>query len=250
MAHFAVSPKMQGLLRSGAVLAAAVCLIFISGCSSVPGSQSTSLPHEPSSAPTSTPAPTPSDKVAEFYDDGVNVLMLVNGTHALPEDYNIELTELGNGQKIAAVLSDPLQEMFDDMRAQGVYPIVASGYRTPEKQQSLMDEKVEELRAEGLSQDDAIKEARSWVNPVGHSEHQSGLAVDINADGIHSAGYEVYDWLAEHAWDYGFILRYPKNKERITSTSYEPWHYRYVGVEAAREIRDSGLTLEEYLGQS
>ena len=98
------------------------------------------------------------------------------------------------------------------------------------------------------SQESAQAEALKWVNQVGYSEHQSGLAVDINADGIHSAGYEVYDWLAQNAWQYGFILRYPEDKTDITGTSYEPWHYRYVGVEAAQAITQQGVCLEEYLG--
>ncbi len=125
---------------------------------------------------------------------------------------------------------------------------MASGYRTPEKQQSLMDEKIGELVNEGYSQTDAEQEALKWVNRVGYSEHQSGLAVDINADGIHSAGYEVYDWLAQNAWRYGFILRCPEDKTAVTGTGYEPWHYRYVGVENAQAITESGLCLEEYLG--
>ena len=171
-----------------------------------------------------------------------------SSTHPLPEGYTVELTELSNGQSVATLIYPALQQMFDDARAAGVYPIVASGYRTPEKQQSLMDEKIQSLTEEGYSQEEAAAEALRWVNQVGYSEHQSGLAVDINADGIHSAGYEVYDWLAQNAWRYGFILRYPEDKTEVTGTGYEPWHYRYVGVENAQAITESGLCLEEYLG--
>lgn len=178
----------------------------------------------------------------------IDLLMLVNASHPLPVGYTVELTELSNGQSVATLIYPDLQRMFDDARAAGVYPIVASGYRTPEKQQSLMDEKIGELVNEGYSQADAEQEALKWVNRVGYSEHQSGLAVDINADGIHSAGYEVYDWLAQNAWRYGFILRYPEDKTAVTGTGYEPWHYRYVGVENAKAITESGLCLEEYLG--
>ena len=77
---------------------------------------------------------------------------------------------------------------------------------------------------------------------------QTGLAVDINADGVNSSGQQVYAWLADNAWKYGFILRYPEDKTEITKTDYEPWHYRYVGKEAAKEIYESGLCLEEYIG--
>lgn len=87
-----------------------------------------------------------------------------------------------------------------------------------------------------------------WPLP-GTSEHQTGLAVDINADGIHSAGYEVYDWLNQNAHKYGFICRYPSDKTDITGISNEPWHYRYVGVTAAMEIHRQDLCLEEYLAE-
>lgn len=202
-------------------------------------SESVPLPEQP--APEETEAP-----VTEEND----LLLLVNRDNPLPEGYEVELTELSNGQSVATVIYPDLQQMFDDARAQGVYPVVASGYRTPEKQQSLMDEKITSLVEEGFTEENAAVEAALWVNPVGYSEHQTGLAVDINADGIHSAGYEVYDWLAENAWQYGFILRYPEDKTEVIGTSYEPWHYRYVGREQAKEIYDSGLCLEEYLGQA
>lgn len=179
--------------------------------------------------------------------DGIDLLMLVNSTHSLPEGYHAELKTLDNGQQIAELIYPDLQQMFDDARSQGVYPIVASGYRTAEKQQSLMDEKVKSFEEQGYSESDARREALKWVNAVGYSEHQSGLAVDINADGVHSAGYQVYNWLADNAWQYGFILRYPEDKTDITGTGYEPWHYRYVGRDAAREIHTQGICLEEYL---
>ena len=91
--------------------------------------------------------------------------------------------------------------------------------------------------------------ASEWVAAPGTSEHQLGIAVDINADKTKSTNDEVYAWLAEHAWEYGFILRYPKNKESITGTGYEPWHYRYVGKEAAKKIQQEGCCLEEYVTQ-
>ena len=138
--------------------------------------------------------------------------------------------------------------MFDDMRAQEVYPIVASGYRTAKKQRELMDDKVDSFLAQGYSRSEAKSEAKKWVADVGYSEHQTGLAVDINADGVNSPGQQVYAWLADNAWKYGFILRYPEDKTEITKTDYEPWHYRYVGAESAVKIYESGLCLEEYIG--
>jgi len=91
--------------------------------------------------------------------------------------------------------------------------------------------------------------AGQWVAIPGTCEHELGLAVDINADKEQSSNEEVYNWLAENAWRYGFILRYPKGKEDITGIDYEPWHYRYVGKEVAKEIYEEGITLEEYVGK-
>lgn len=199
-------------------------------------------PESPVEEPSEEPEPTQSTEEGEE-----NFLILVNRDHYLPEDYTVELTQLSNGESVATSIYPSLQQMFDDARADGVYPIVASGFRTAERQQELMDQKIQSFLDQGYSQEDAETEALKWVNAVGASEHQSGLAVDINADGIHSAGYEVYAWLAQNAWRYGFILRYPEDKTGITGTDYEPWHYRYVGTEAAKEIYESGLCLEEYL---
>lgn len=157
-------------------------------------------------------ASTPTDGSA----DGIDLLMLVNSTHSLPEGYHTELKTLDNGQQIAELIYPDLQQMFDDARSSGGLP--DCGIRLPhgEKQQSLMDEKVKSFEEQGYSESDARREALKWVNAVGYSEHQSGLAVDINADGVHSAGYQVYNWLADNAWQYGFILRYPEDKTDIT----------------------------------
>lgn len=176
-------------------------------------------------------------------------LILVNKWNKLPEDYQVELVTLDNGQSVDKRIYPSLQKMFDTARAFGVYPIVASGYRTPEKQQSLMDERIAEYKAQGYTAEAAEIEAKKWVAVPGTSEHQLGFALDINADGIHSAGYEVYDWLDAHAHEYGFICRYPQSKTEITGISNEPWHYRYVGVEVATEIHQRGICLEEYLGR-
>ena len=174
-------------------------------------------------------------------------LILVNKWNPIPDDYDVDLTELSNGQYVDTRIYPDLQKMFDSARSDGVCPVVAAGYRTAEKQQSLMDDKISELEAAGCSVADAKKEAETWVATPGTSEHQLGIAVDINADSIHSSGIKVYEWLSKNAWKYGFILRYPSDKADITGVSYEPWHYRYVGKETAEKIYRQGLCLEEYL---
>lgn len=176
-------------------------------------------------------------------------LALVNRWNPLPENHAGELTLLANGEQVDSRIYPQLQQMFDDARAQGVYPIVASGYRTAEDQRRIMEENIQEYLDQGYTQKQAEEEAQNWVAEPGTSEHQLGFAVDINADGVNSYGYEVYDWLAEHAWEYGFIRRFPEDKTELTGVSNEPWHYRYVGVDAAKAITDQGLCLEEYLEQ-
>lgn len=175
-------------------------------------------------------------------------LLLVNRDHPLPEDYTVETVTLDNGQQIDARIYPALQNMFDDMREDGIYPVVGSGFRTAAEQQQIMDEKIAAYQAEGYSDSNAREKAAEWVAPVGTSEHQTGLAVDINADGVQSTGQEVYDWLLQHAAEYGFIKRYTTDKQDITGFSDEPWHYRYVGQDAAEEIMRQKICLEEYLG--
>lgn len=174
-------------------------------------------------------------------------LILVNQSHYIPDDYEVELVELSNGQCVDRRIYPALQEMFDTARAEGIYPVVASGYRTAEKQQSLMDEKIGAYLVEGYSLQEAKEKAEIWVAAVGTSEHQLGICVDINADGIHSTGSQVYKWLDENGYQFGFIKRYPEDKTEITGIKDEPWHYRYVGKKAAAEIYCSGVCLEEYL---
>lgn len=173
-------------------------------------------------------------------------LVVVNRWNELPEDYDIELMELSNGQKIDERIYPYLQEMFDAARAEGIYPIVREGYRTEEEQQAIFDEKVQAYINEGYSRSRAERTAKEWVALPGTSEHQLGIAVDINADKSKCSNDEVYEWLAENAHEYGFILRYPQGKTEITGTSYEPWHYRYVGEAVALEIYERGICLEEY----
>ncbi|MDE6832742.1 MAG: M15 family metallopeptidase [Ruminococcus sp.] len=174
-------------------------------------------------------------------------LILVNNKNSIPYGYTPELTELSNGIRIDKKIYPDLQKMFDDARSIGIYPIVSEGYRTPDEQKKMMSDKVESFISEGYSRREAKKLALEWVAVAGKSEHEIGLAVDINADQSYSTDTEVYDWLAENSYKYGFILRYPPDKEYITGIDYEPWHYRYVGTETASEIHEQNITLEEYL---
>ncbi|MHC1723873.1 MAG: M15 family metallopeptidase [Aminipila sp.] len=174
-------------------------------------------------------------------------LILVNQKNYIPDKYEMDLTELSNGEKVDSRIYPALQAMFDAARADGVYPYVADGYRTEEKQQQLLDDKIEAYQNEGHSKSEATKLAEQWVAIPGTSEHQLGIAVDINADTTRSSRDNVYEWLAENGYKYGFIKRYPTDKTEITGVINEPWHYRYVGKQAAHKIYSQGICLEEYI---
>ena len=135
-----------------------------------------------------------------------------------------------------------LMEMLDAAAAEGLGPLVVSGFRTQKTQQSLYEDKIAEYRKKGYDEEEAKRLAGEWVAVPGTSEHQLGLAVDING-----AVYDVYLWLQANSYKYGFIFRYPGNKVDITGVQQEVWHYRYVGVEAATAIYEQGICLEEYL---
>lgn len=179
-------------------------------------------------------------------------LLLVNAWHKLPEDYHVERKTLANGLQVDARIYDDLNAMLTDCREAGLEPIVCSAYRTEDTQTRLYRNKVSRLLSAGWSRDTVEQEAARWVAPPGTSEHQTGLALDIV-----SADYQLLDeqqaqtpeqqWLMAHCWEYGFVLRYPTDKCAVTGIGYEPWHYRYVGKEAAREMQQKGLCLEEYL---
>ena len=179
-------------------------------------------------------------------------LTLVSPEHPLPEDYAVTLTRLKNGQAVDERCYPALQEMMDACRAEGLEPLICSSYRTWEKQTRLFENKVARFAAGGLSPEAARAEAARVVAVPGTSEHQLGLAVDI-VDSAYQllddaqADTPVQQWLMAHAWEYGFVLRYPREKEDVTGIVWEPWHYRYVGKEAAEEMTAQQLCLEEYL---
>ena len=174
-------------------------------------------------------------------------LILVNRDNYIPDNYEFELTELANGEKVDSRIYPSLQDMFDDARAKGLHLFVAAGYRTEEKQRQLLEEKTEAYVNEGHSRSKARELAEEWVAVPGTSEHQIGIAVDINADTRYSSRDSVYGWLEKNSWKYGFIRRYPPDKTEITGVINEPWHFRYVGKEAAQEIYSQGICLEEYI---
>ena len=175
-------------------------------------------------------------------------LILVNQSYQIPKDYQVELKELSNEKQVDVRIYDSLMKMISDGASEGYHMAVVEAYRTKDEQQALMDEKVVSYISEGYPKIIAKQMAKSCVAVPGTSEHQLGIAVDINPN-YEKSGREVYEWLAKNAHEYGFIYRYPEDKVNITGIQNEPWHYRYVGEQAATEIYEQGVCLEEYLGE-
>ncbi len=180
-------------------------------------------------------------------------LTLVNKWNPVEEGYKPALAEIENNYYFDARAVGYLQEMLADGRRAGLDFWVCSAYRTVEKQTELFEDKVRRVTYEtGLTGEAAREKAGTEVAYPGTSEHNLGLAVDIVA-----RDYQILDekqartdeaqWLKENCWKYGFILRYPTDKTEETGIIFEPWHYRYVGEKAAKEIMEQGICLEEYL---
>lgn len=175
-------------------------------------------------------------------------LILVNVENPLPEEYSVKLSEITEGVMVADRIEEQLVKMVQDAEDDGVYLKIVSGYRTMEEQHQLYADEIQLFLDEGYTKMDAENMAKQWVAVPGTSEHQTGLAVDINAIEDKSKREEVYIWLAYHAQEYGFIRRYPPDKVDITGIANEPWHYRYVGKKAAIEMKNENKCLEEYIG--
>ena len=179
-------------------------------------------------------------------------LMLVNRWNSIPENYNIPLLDIGGGNMVDERCNSDLQNMLSACYDEGLEPLICSSYRSVETQNKLFQEEVDEYLSGGYSKDEAEKMASQVVAYPGTSEHHLGLALDIvdvrnQVLNEEQENTDVQKWLMENSWKYGFILRYPNDKSEITGIIYEPWHYRYVGIEAATEIHNRNICPEEYL---
>ncbi len=169
---------------------------------------------------------------------------LVNKYHKLPSNYEakdlvtLSKTYSSRGHKIKKVVSEPLMKMIDAARADGLNLLVISGYRTERTQRGLFNNSV---KRHGMDH------ALIYSAKPGYSEHQLGLAVDLNSTEESFDQTKEYKWLKANSYKYGFIERYPKGKEFITGYGYEPWHYRYLGVDLATKVYTENVTYEEYL---
>ncbi len=181
-----------------------------------------------------------------------NILLLVNKTHPLSADYKADdmvkvtriVTGIGSDEthQMRALAAEHLNEMFDAAKADGYDIRLRTGYRSYSYQKSLFDSYANNHGKEAANRYSALP---------GESEHQTGWCCDVGMEGVSLSGFtgtKAAQWIVDHAHEYGFILRYPEEKEDVTGYIYESWHIRYVGIEAAAEIHEQGITLEEFLG--
>lgn len=178
--------------------------------------------------------------------------ILVNDGHPLPQSFQPELVETRNEKLVHKEIQPFLEQMLDAAEREGISIIICSAYRDYEKQAELVQSSIEKLMQKGYSYTEAHWQTRRDTAMVGNSEHHTGLAIDLVGFSHQTLDKEHADtpeaiWLREHAHEYGFILRYPQDKEDITGFIYESWHYRYVGKSAAAFIKEHQLCLEEFL---
>lgn len=210
--------------------------------------------------PSSSEASTQSTEASSQAD--TSILMLVNKTHSMPSGYVPEMTQIaakyyiqsGVDFRLDSRAATYMVSMLDAARKDGVNIGMVCGYRSSQTQTQLFDNKVQRLLSSGVASASVSSQAALAVAPPGYSEHETGLCADLAYNGKSDleATFEsspAFTWLNAHASEYGFILRYPKDKTDVTKYEYEPWHYRFVGVDNAKRIKADGLCLEEYLEQ-
>lgn len=179
-------------------------------------------------------------------------LRLANVDHPLPEDFTVETQEVQNGYKLDSRIAAQAKEMIEAARQDGVELLVCSAYRSIEKQTNLFNKMKQDYLAQGYSEEQAYAKTATAIAIPGTSEHQSGLAADIVTPSHQTldpafAETAAGQWLVEHAHEYGFVLRYPEEKQDITKIIYESWHFRFVGKTHAKLMKEQNLCLEEYL---
>lgn len=177
-------------------------------------------------------------------------LAIINTKYPLPDSYAPTLSNAINGSNIQldSRVSEHYAEMYAAAKLSGCVLTPYSGYHTYALQENTFNRKVNYYVNKGMSAEEANQKASAQVLPAGCSEHNAGLAMDIVSASSDFINTKEYKWLCENAHNYGFILRYPEDKTAITGMNFEPWHWRYVGTQAAKEMKEKNQCLEEYLG--
>lgn len=177
-------------------------------------------------------------------------LAIINTKYPLPDSYAPTLSNVISGSNIQldSRVSERYAEMYAAAKLSGCVLTPYSGYHSYALQETNYNRKVNFYVNQGISAEEANQKASAQVLPAGCSEHNAGLAMDIVSASSDFINTKEYKWLCENAHNYGFILRYPEDKTAITGMNFEPWHWRYVGTQAAKEMKEKNQCLEEYLG--
>ncbi len=191
-------------------------------------------------------------------------LYVIGNDNPLPADFTVEIKSVAGERTLDKRCADYAIQMMNEAKEQGVGLYITSAYRSIQYQADNLQNYINRLMAQGYTKEEATEQAHKEIALPGHSEHNAGLALDIVSDDYWSnhsdldESFELlpqYDWLIDNSWKYGFILSYPKGKEDITGFIYEPWHYRFVGLEHAKKIHEvyeetgEFLTVNEYIDQ-
>mgnify|MGYP000995636074 CR=1 FL=1 len=259
MTRAEVRRRRSRAIRRVAGLTAAVCL-FVGGAAfllnrhaPVPSASAASAPAEDAEngllpAASSTVEETNGNALGLTADEAAAMLadplmVLVNHTNKMPDDYTFETKECGSktavNKTLQTVACDAFLSMQKAAAAQGLNIYISSGYRSYSRQQTLYNNYVKS---------DGKALADTYSSRPGYSEHQTGLCFDLNTIDDSFGNTKESAWLEQHAQEYGFIIRFPKGKDAQTGYQYEPWHLRYLGIDMATKVYNSGLSLEEYLG--
>lgn len=174
-------------------------------------------------------------------------LLLVNYENPLPSDFNITPTIIRGDVEVDDRIYDALNDLLKDSESAGVNLWLASGYRSVDLQTTILDREIELGESKGMDTDEARQAALQTIAEPGYSEHHTGLAIDFNTVSADFEFTDEYKWLKENAANYGFVQRYSEEKVHVTKILEEVWHYRYVGVEHAKEMNSLNMCLEEYL---
>ncbi|MBR6735654.1 MAG: D-alanyl-D-alanine carboxypeptidase family protein [Oscillospiraceae bacterium] len=223
---------------------------------SEPASEPESAPEESApgeSAPEESEQPLPESPAAGSLE-GDWRLVLVNPWTVLEEEMNVDLVMTKYGYKVDARIEEDLDDMISSAKADGVDLLVCYGYRTFAQSQQLFEKQINRQKAANphYTHEQAVEAAKRWVAPPGTSDHHTGLALDIvtPSNQVLDDNFATTDaakWMAAHGWEYGFVLRFPKDKTEITGIAYESWHMRYVGREHAAIMQENNYCLEEYI---
>ena len=175
-------------------------------------------------------------------------LILANYENLLPENFTVKVSDIDKTRQFDSRAIGELNDMMNAMKKDGINNVwVQSAYRSVARQKELYDSSVKKYLQQGKTQEEAEKLTDEYINKPGSSDHNLGLAVDFNYVDNKFEKLDGFKWLKNNAENYGFVLRYPKDKENITKIAYESWHWRYVGVEHAKKMNELNMCLEEYI---